>query len=135
MITPDNEVTRLEKRQRGLQRVTSAINDLNIYGIYPQNFPKYRFYGNNIKTMIDVANTWEDGEMKDMDQTTDLRNMTHNEMLGGYDHFRPQAWHFLTELTSDPEAILFLQYSDRNKYIKVHNMTKEGLLDLDTSTY
>ncbi len=31
---------------------------------YPQNFPKYRFYGNNIKTMIDVANTWEDGEMK-----------------------------------------------------------------------
>ncbi|MFD2541744.1 DUF4290 domain-containing protein [Lacinutrix gracilariae] len=32
---------------------------------YPQNFPKYRFYGNNIKTMIDVALTWEDGEMKD----------------------------------------------------------------------
>ena len=24
---------------------------------YPQNFPKYRFYGNNIKTMIDVAIT------------------------------------------------------------------------------
>ncbi len=32
---------------------------------YPQNFPKYRFYGNNIKTMIDIANTWEDGDMKD----------------------------------------------------------------------
>lgn len=32
---------------------------------YPQNFPKYRFYGNNIKTMIEVANGWEDGEMKD----------------------------------------------------------------------
>ena len=31
---------------------------------YPQNFPKYRFYGNNIKTMIDVANTWEDGDLK-----------------------------------------------------------------------
>ena len=31
---------------------------------YPQNHPKYRFYGNNIKTMIDVAKTWEDGEMK-----------------------------------------------------------------------
>ena len=40
MITPDNEVTRLEKRQRGLQRVISAINDLTIYGIYPTNFPK-----------------------------------------------------------------------------------------------
>jgi hypothetical protein len=31
---------------------------------YPQNFPKYRYYGNNIKYMIDVANKWEDGEMK-----------------------------------------------------------------------
>lgn len=32
---------------------------------YPQNFPKYRFYGNNIKTMIDVANTWEEGDLKE----------------------------------------------------------------------
>ena len=32
---------------------------------YPQNFPKYRFYGNNIKRMIDVANRWEDGDKKD----------------------------------------------------------------------
>ena len=32
---------------------------------YPQNFPKYRFYGNNIKSMIDVARNWEEGEMKD----------------------------------------------------------------------
>ena len=37
---PDSEVARLEKRQRGLQRVASAINDLTIYGIYPSNFPK-----------------------------------------------------------------------------------------------
>ena len=40
MITPDNELTRLEKRQSGLQRVATAINDLTIYGIYPTNFPK-----------------------------------------------------------------------------------------------
>ena len=32
---------------------------------YPQNFPKYRFYGNNIKTMIDVAVSWEEGELKE----------------------------------------------------------------------
>ena len=31
---------------------------------YPQNYPKYRFYGNTIKKMIDVAANWEDGEMK-----------------------------------------------------------------------
>ena len=31
---------------------------------YPQNFPKYRFYGNNIKRMVDVAVNWEESEMK-----------------------------------------------------------------------
>lgn len=31
---------------------------------YPQNFPKYRYYGNNIKYMIDVAIKWEEGDMK-----------------------------------------------------------------------
>lgn len=31
---------------------------------YPQNFPKYRFYGNNITYMIDVAIKWEDGDLK-----------------------------------------------------------------------
>ena len=32
---------------------------------YPQNFPKYRFYGNNIKRMIDQANNWEEGPEKE----------------------------------------------------------------------
>lgn len=31
---------------------------------YPQAFPKYRFYGNNIKYMIDVANKWEESDLK-----------------------------------------------------------------------
>ena len=32
---------------------------------YPQNFPKYRLYGNNIKQMIDVAMSWEKGDKRD----------------------------------------------------------------------
>jgi len=32
---------------------------------YPQNYPKYRFYGNNIKTMIDAALKWEEGDLKE----------------------------------------------------------------------
>jgi hypothetical protein len=32
---------------------------------YPQNHPKYRFYGNNIKRMIDVAIKWEKGDKRD----------------------------------------------------------------------
>ena len=30
---------------------------------YPQNFPKYRFYGNNIKIMIDEDVKWDDGDL------------------------------------------------------------------------
>ncbi len=32
---------------------------------YPQNHPKYRFYGNNIKRMIDQAKKWEEGDLKE----------------------------------------------------------------------
>ena len=32
---------------------------------YPQSFPKYRFYGNNIKIKIDEAVKWDAGEMKE----------------------------------------------------------------------
>lgn len=42
---------------------------------YPQNHPKYRFYGNNIKTMIDVARTWEEGEMREALEYTIANHM------------------------------------------------------------
>ena len=32
---------------------------------YPKSASKYRFYGNNIQTMIDTALSWDDGEMKE----------------------------------------------------------------------
>ena len=32
---------------------------------YPQNHPKYRFYGNNIKRMIDEAVKWEKGDKRE----------------------------------------------------------------------
>ena len=32
---------------------------------YPKSASKYRFYGTNIQTMIDVALTWEKGDMKE----------------------------------------------------------------------
>ncbi|NNC69279.1 MAG: DUF4290 domain-containing protein [Flavobacteriaceae bacterium] len=32
---------------------------------YPKSASKYRFYGNNIQTMIDTALTWDDGEKRD----------------------------------------------------------------------
>jgi len=41
--------------------VNSKPNKLD----YPQSYPKYRFYGNNIKKMIDIALEWDEGDLKD----------------------------------------------------------------------
>ncbi len=32
---------------------------------YPQKKPRYRFYGNNIQSMIDIATSWEKGEKRE----------------------------------------------------------------------
>jgi len=59
MIEADSEILRLEKRQRGLQRVATAINDLTIYGIYPTNFPKLVSAAEHFKDHIkaEILNT------------------------------------------------------------------------------
>ncbi len=42
---------------------------------YPQNHPKYRFYGNNIKRMIDVAVKWDKGDMREALEFTIANHM------------------------------------------------------------
>ena len=42
------------------KKLNSSPDPLN----YPQNYPKYRFYGNNIKIMIEAACNWDEGDMK-----------------------------------------------------------------------
>ncbi|MGY5355898.1 DUF4290 domain-containing protein [Wenyingzhuangia sp. IMCC45467] len=44
-----------------IQEVNAKPERLN----YPKSASKYKFYGNNIQTMIDVALSWEDGELRD----------------------------------------------------------------------
>ena len=39
MATLDQKILRLEKRHKGLSRVTAAINDLYIQGVYESNYP------------------------------------------------------------------------------------------------
>jgi hypothetical protein len=38
-MSNDQKLLRLEKRHKGLARVTAAINDLYIYGVYESNYP------------------------------------------------------------------------------------------------
>ena len=38
-MSNDGKLLRLEKRHKGLARVTAAVNDLYIYGVYESNYP------------------------------------------------------------------------------------------------
>ena len=47
-LPKDNRLTRMTKRVQGLQRVAAAINELDIYGVYPSNYP-------NLTTVLEQA--------------------------------------------------------------------------------
>ena len=38
-MSNEGKLLRLEKRHKGLARVTAAVNDLYIYGVYESNYP------------------------------------------------------------------------------------------------
>mgnify|MGYP001181545655 FL=1 len=67
---------------------------------YPQNFPKYRFYGNNIKIMIDEAVKWDSGEMKDALVLTIANHMKKCFLNWNKDSVKDQViFHHLYELS------------------------------------
>tara|TARA_E500000318_G_scaffold107180_1_gene116138 strand:- start:64 stop:333 length:270 start_codon:yes stop_codon:yes gene_type:complete len=39
MIEYDNKSTRLQKRLKGLGRAIAGLDELYLYGVYPQNYP------------------------------------------------------------------------------------------------
>jgi len=45
----EQKLQRLEKRHKGLARVTAAVNDLYIYGVYESNYPALMEILNNAK--------------------------------------------------------------------------------------
>jgi hypothetical protein len=48
----EQKLRRLEKRHSGLSRVTAAINDLFIYGVYESNFPALMEKLNEAKDLV-----------------------------------------------------------------------------------
>ncbi len=67
---------------------------------YPKSASKYRFYGTNIQTMIDVALTWEDGEMKEALAFTIANHMKKCYLNWNKDHVDDEViFEHLFELT------------------------------------
>jgi len=59
MMERDQKITRLEKRHKGLSRVTAAINDLYIYGVYESNYP----------SLLETLNTAKDACKEELRDT------------------------------------------------------------------
>ena len=84
----DQKLLRLEKRHKGLARVTAAINDLYIYGVYESNYP----------ALMDTLNEAKDAckdELRDThveivaitkaNETTKLTPSTTEQLMEDYD--------------------------------------------------
>jgi len=91
MIQADSEILRLEKRQRGLQRVATAINDLTIYGIYPTNFPRLvkaaEHFKDHLKAEISATKKRIielGGETVEEVYTDPLRNVEQDKIIDAY---------------------------------------------------
>jgi hypothetical protein len=91
MIQADSEILRLEKRQRGLQRVATAINDLTIYGIYPTNFPRLVSAAEHFKDHVkaEISATKKriielGGETVEEVYTDPLRNVEQDKIIDAY---------------------------------------------------
>lgn len=77
---------------------------------YPKLASKYRYYGNNIQTMIDLAVTWEDSEVKDQLVYTIANHMKKCYLLWNKD-----------TVTDDIIAEHLLELSDNKLSLKLDN--------------
>ena len=83
-MTIDQKILRLEKRHKGLSRVTAAINDLYIYGVYESNFPALMEILNEAKdackeelrdTHVEIVSTTKANEILQLPPSTEEQLM------------------------------------------------------------
>ena len=83
-MTIDQKILRLEKRHKGLSRVTAAINDLYIYGVYESNYPALMETLNEAKdackeelrdTHIEIVSTTKANEILQLPPSTEEQLM------------------------------------------------------------
>ena len=79
-MSNDQKLLRLEKRHKGLARVTASINDLYIYGVYESNYPALMEILNTAKdackeelrdTHVEIVSTTKANEITKLTPSTD----------------------------------------------------------------
>ena len=81
-MSSEQKLLRLEKRHKGLARVTAAINDLYIYGVYESNYPALMDTLNEAKddckeelrdTHVEIVSTTKANEITNLKPSTEQK--------------------------------------------------------------
>ena len=79
---------------------------------YPKKTLKYRFYGNNIKRMIDIARKWEDSQLKDFLIYAIANHMKKNYLIWNRDSVEDNVILDHLDLLSQGELRLPTKYKE-----------------------
>lgn len=93
---------------------------------YPQNYPKYRFYGNNIKKMIDICVSWEESELKTALKYTIANHMKKSYLNWNKDTVEDEViFHHLFELSNEKINLASHEEDLANSKDLIHNSGKQ----------
>ena len=96
---------------------------------YPQRNPKYRFYGNNIKSMIDVAMNWEDGDLKNALVYNIANHMKKCFLNWNKDTVQDEViFNHLLELSDNKLKVReeYLPLTDASEFLKIRSKNGNG---------
>jgi hypothetical protein len=97
---------------------------------YPKKRYRFRFYGQIIKDMIDVAVTWDEGEMKDLLIKTIANHMKKNYLTWNKDQVEDSLIFEHLKILSDGQIDLMAEEEyklrEANQLVKKHNNNRNN---------
>lgn len=77
----DSKILRLNKRYKGISKVLTAIDDLYIYGVYPQNFPNLSVVLDEAKDHLKVVAKDTKAEIAELEEPREKYDLTEKDSL------------------------------------------------------
>jgi len=81
MIEFDNKITRLQKRLKGLGRAIAGLDELYLYGVYPQNYPSLSLVIEEAKDHLKNAALETKKEITELEEPHTKYDLTEKDKL------------------------------------------------------
>lgn len=81
MIEFDSKITRLQKRLKGLGRAIAGLDELYLYGVYPQNYPNLSIVIEQCKDHLKQAATETKYEITELEEPHTKYDITDKDSL------------------------------------------------------